>query len=145
MPFDSASLFDVSHLVTFLSGAAVGAAGTYMADRLTDQRRKQEAASEAKARFVALERQMPNLFSEFRQDLADKPELAIREFVVLPNERITFNHEHPRFVYYKSKHEAISNFVAMLVEAEFVEVVRSTPTSIYRLREPFVAHLTNGV
>lgn len=144
MPFDPSSLLDVSHLVTFLGGTAVGAAGTYMADRLTDQRRKQEAESEAQDRFSALERQMPNFFAELRQDLAGKPELAIREFVVLPNERVTFNHERPRFEYYESKHEAISNFVAMLVEVGFVEVVRSTSTPTYRLREQFIARLTNG-
>ena len=144
MPFDPASLLDVSHLVTFLGGAAVGAAGVYVADRLTDQRRKREAESEAQSRFSALERQMPNLFAELRKDLADKPELAIREFVVLPNERVTFNHERPRFQYYQSKHEAIANFVAMLVEAGFVEIVRPASTPIYRLREHFVARLTHG-
>ena len=144
MPFEPASLFDVSHLVTFLGGTAVGAAGTYMADRLTDQRRKQEAESEAKDRFAALERQMPNFFAKLRHDLADKPELAIREFVVLPNENVMFNHERPRFTYYESKHEAISNFVAMLVEAGFVEVMRSASTPIFRLRESFVVRLTGA-
>lgn len=144
MPFEPASLLDVSHLAAFLGGTAVGAAGTYVADRLTDQRRKQEAESEAKDRFSSLQRQMPNFFAELRQDLSDKPELAIREFVVLPNDRVTFNHERPRFEYYESKHEAISNFVALLVEAGLVEVVRSTSTPIYRLREHFVTRLASG-
>jgi hypothetical protein len=77
---------------------------------------------------------MPDLFAELRQDLAEKPDLAIREFVVLPNERVTFNHDRPRFQYYQSKHVAIANFVALLVEAGFVEIVRSTSIPIYRLR-----------
>lgn len=144
MPFDPASLLDVSHLVTFLGGTVVGAAGTYIADRFTDRRRRQEAESEAEDRFLALERKMPGLFAEIRSDLAGKPELAIREFVVLPNERVTFNHDRPRFEYYESEHEAVSNFVALLVESGFVEIVRSTSTPIYRLREPFVARLINS-
>lgn len=144
MSFDPTSLLDVSYLLTFLGGTAVGAAGTYVADRLTDQRRKKEAVSEAKSRFSMLERQMPDFFAEIRQHLADKPQLTIREFVVLQSEGNMFNHPHPRFEYYESKHPAISNFVAMLVEAEFVQVVRATSTPIYRLREHFVTHLTHG-
>jgi hypothetical protein len=141
VPFDPASLLDASHLAVFLGGAAVGAAGTYLADRFTDQRRKSEAESVDKARFKKLQIQMPEFFAELRTDLAANPNLAIREFVVLPDERVVFNHDHPRFAYYESKYAVAKNFAAMLVEAGYVEVVFSSDTPIFRLREVFVSRL----
>jgi hypothetical protein len=141
--FDLAALLDVSHLASFLGGTAVGAAGTYMADRLTDQRRRREAEAAKVSRFKDITRQMPSFIAELRADLNSNSELAIREFVVLPNERVTFNHDHPRFEYHESKHEAATNYVSLLVEADFVEVLRSSSTPIYRLREHFVALVKN--
>ena len=141
MTFDPSSLLDASHLVAFLGGTAVGAAGTYLADRLTDQRRKQETSKEDKARFSDLRKQMPAFLDEVGKDLQENPELSIREFVVLPNERITFIHDRPRFQYYEAKYPGIVNHISLLVEAGYVEVLRSTGTPIYRLRESLVANL----
>lgn len=141
MAFDASSLLDASHLVAFLGGTGVGAAGTYLADRLTDQRRKQEASKEDKARFLALRKQMPAFLDEVSKDLQANPELSIREFVVLPNERITFNHDRPRFQYYEVKCPGVVNHISLLVEGGYIEVVRATGTPIYRLRESLVAKL----
>lgn len=141
MDFDPSSLLDVSHLVAFLGGTAIGAAGTYLADRFTDQRRENETSKKEKARFSALRKQMPDFFDEIRKDLQTKPELSIREFVVLPHERITFNHDRPRFQYYEVKWPGIVNYISLLVEAGYVEVVRSTDIPIYRLRESLVTKL----
>jgi hypothetical protein len=141
MAFDPSSLLDFSHLAVFLGGTAVGAAGTYMADRFTDQRRKREVESEGHDRFVNLESQMSAFFAELRADLAAHPDLGIREFVLLPNERVMFNHDRQRFEYYESKYPGVQNWTALLVEAGFVEVIRETGTPIFRLREQFVARL----
>lgn len=142
MPFDPSTLLDVSHLAAFLGGTAVGAAGTYFADLFTDQRRRKESESKEKNKFALLQERMKGFFDEIRVDLLDKPELGIREFVVLPNERITFTHDHPRFEYYESKYPGVKNYVAMLVEADYVDLVRSTGTPIYRFKEEFVSKLS---
>lgn len=141
MAFDLTTLLDVTHLVTFLGGAMVGAAGTYMADRFTDQRRKGEAREDDRKRFENLYRQMPEFFAEIAADLEAKPELLIREFVVLPSPNVNFNHDKPRFQYYESAHIEIGNYVPLLVQTGYVDVMRSTGTPIYRLRENFVRHI----
>lgn len=141
MPFDPKSLLDVSYLVTFLGGTAVGAAGTYMADRFTDRRRAKEAEATAGSQFKRLAKQMPELFAELGRDLRENSGLMLREFVILPNERITFNHDKPRIEIYETKHPAAKNQVGILVSEGLVEVVRSTSTPIYRLTEPFVERL----
>lgn len=144
MPFDASTLLDASHLVAFLGGTAVGAAGKYLADRFTDQRHKNEAKAEANAQFSEIANQMPAFLAEVRTDLASHPELAIREFVVLPVRGVVFNHDRARFEYFESEHPAVANFVAMLLEAGYVEVLRATGTPIYRFKEPFVSRVRSG-
>jgi hypothetical protein len=145
MPFDPQSLLDVSHLTAFLGGTAVGAAGTYLADRFTDRRRAKEAEDAAGAQFRRVLRQMPDLISELQKDLRGNSHLLLREFVILPNERINFNHGQPRINIYESKHPAAKNQVGVLVQEGLVEVVRSSDTPIYRLTEAFAERLQGAV
>jgi hypothetical protein len=109
MPFDPNSLWDVSHLVAFVGGAAVGAAGTYLGDRFTDQRRKSEARSKADAEFARIKKLMPALIAELAADLRNSSEHVLREFVILGNERLRFMHDKPRIEIYETKHPAAKN------------------------------------
>lgn len=141
MAFDPASLFDVSHLATFLGGAAVGGAGQYLADRFTDQRRAQEMASDEKERFAQLNEVMSTLLQEMANDLKGDNSGAVREFVILPNERVRFNSRVPRFVYFESKHPNVRNQVALLVEAGYLQDVTVESAPIFRMRDGFVSML----
>jgi hypothetical protein len=49
MPFD---LLDAKLAATFLGGAAVGAAGKYLADKFTDQRHKMEEEQSERRKFA---------------------------------------------------------------------------------------------
>lgn len=138
MPFDPASLFDVSHLATFLGGAAVGGAGQYLADRFTDQRREQRKTSDEKKRFVNLHDLMPQLFHEMVKDLKVDQTATIREFVVCPNKNVTFNSSKPRFIYFESEHPSLRNQVTLLAEAGYVQDVTVGSAPIFRMREEFV-------
>jgi hypothetical protein len=144
MAFDPSSLLDASHLVAFLLGSAVGAAGTYMADRFTDQRRMAEAKRSANESFERVSKLMPELIAEIRTDLLANKEHVLREFVILHSERLRFNHDKPRIELYESKLPAAKNQVAVLVSAGYVSVVRATDIPIYRLEEHFVAKLENA-
>jgi hypothetical protein len=115
MAFDPATLLDASHLASFVGGAAVGAAGTYLADRFTDQRRTKEAVRAADAQFERVVRLMPSLIAEFRGDLRGNKDRVLREFIALPNERLTFNHDKPRIEIFETKHPAAKNQVGVLV------------------------------
>lgn len=150
MPF----AFDITHLVTFLSGTAVGAAGTYMADRFTDRRREQESRKTLDQKYEALRSLMPEFFAEIRNDLAETADLAAREFVVLPSPNAIFNHEKPRLEYYETNYPAIRNWIDMLEEASFVSRIdrdvagavsprpfETVLAPIFRLNEVFIARL----
>jgi len=141
MAFDPASLLDVTHLATFLGGALTGAAGTYLADRFTDQRRNSETHERNLNKLANLNLLMPEFFAEIREDLKTHPEKLIREFVLLPSPNVSFVHGQPRFQYYESKYPALKNYVSLLAESGYIDIVRPTGTPIYRLCEHFVTFL----
>lgn len=86
---------------------------------------------------------MDGLFQEMASDLKGDNSGAIREFVILPNERVVFNGSVPRFVYFESKHHDVRNQVALLAEAGYVQDVTVGSAPIFRMREEFVAMLRN--
>lgn len=138
MPFDPSSLLDVSHLVTFVGGAIVGAAGTYLGDRFTDSRRAKEQEAETKRAFNRLEGQMPTLLREMKADLQTPGSEMLREFVLLPNRRVTFNHSKPRFQYFADSHPKLQPQVDLLRDAGFVEELQSPNVPMYRMKEHLV-------
>lgn len=138
MPNEPATLFNISHLVTFLGGAAAGSAGTYLADKYTDQRRAKKAAQERKQRFSELQSLMKSLFEEIIIDLNGDNSGTIREFVILPNDRVTFNSSLPRFSYFESTHPHVRNQCALLREAGYIQDVSVGSAPIFRMSEEFV-------
>jgi hypothetical protein len=141
MAFDPSSLMDVSHLVTFVGGAILGAAGQYLGDRFTDSRRAKEQATEIKKSFKRLHDQMPDLLREMKADLKTEGSSMIREFVLLPNARVIFNHGKPRFQYFAEVHPHLQTQVDLIRDAGFVEELESTNVPMYRMRENFVEAL----
>jgi len=141
MSFDPSALLDVSHLVTFVGGAIVGGAGQYLADRFTDQRRKQDSTSEAQKKFVQVKAAMPALVAEMLQDLNNDQSQSIREFVVTPNKRVTFNSSKPRFIYYEDDLNGLRLHVDRLFEGGYLDDVTVGNAPIYRMREHFVVLL----
>jgi hypothetical protein len=93
-----------SHSLAFLLGAATGAAGQYLADKYTDQRRRQEARSAVDTRWSKIQTAMPALIQEMKKDLSENS--LVREFIVLPNNRVPFGvgKLQPRFRYYEDEH-----------------------------------------
>ena len=139
---DLNSLLDPSHLLTFLGGTAVGAAGKYYADKFTDQRKKKEERVEQEAAYDKLAKSMPDLIAEMRADLLREADRFIRELVVLPNERVIFNSECPRLAYYESQHPGLRAKIAALADAGHLKTVRIEGAPIYRFRESFAERLT---
>lgn len=139
MSFDPSSLLDVSHLVTFLAGVAVACGGQYMADLFTDKRREKEGTASEKKQFRELRKVMPALFAEMKQDIEGDKSASVREFVLLPNERVMFNSGKKRFVYFANVHDDLQVKVERLLHAGFL--TDETPSSgvpIFRMQESFV-------
>lgn len=141
MAFDPSTLLDVSHLVTFVGGAMVGAAGQYLGDRFTDSRRAKEQASEIKKSFKRLQEQMPDLLQEMKADLQTAGSSMIREFVLLPNARVSFNQSKPRFQYFAEVHPHLQTQVDLMRDAGFVDELDSANVPMYRMREHLVEEL----
>lgn len=141
MAFDPSTLLDVSHLVTFVGGAMVGAAGQYLGDRFTDSRRAKEQASEIKKSFKRLQEQMPDLLQEMKADLQTSGSSMIREFVLLPNARVSFNHSKPRFQYFAEVHPHLQTQVDLMRDAGFKDELDSAKVPMYRMREHLVEEL----
>lgn len=137
-------MLDASHLATFLGGAAIGCAGQYLADRFTDQRRKQEGRSEATRHFDSVRSDMPGLFTEMAQDLKRDGSRSIREFVISPSKRVTFNGNKPRFMYYEDEHPNLRVQVDRLEATGYVEDVTLSNAPIFRMRESFVQLLRDN-
>lgn len=143
MPFDPSSLLDISHLVTFLGGAAVGGTGKYLADRFTDQRRRQEGAQSVQRRFKELNAIMPELLNEMANDLRGDTTGSIREFVLCPNRRTMFNSSKPRFTYFETEHPSLQNNIDLLNAEGWLDDVTVGNAPIFRMTEQFVILLKN--
>src|SRR6266404_3583684 len=130
MPFDPSSLLDVSYLVTFLGGAALGATGKHLADLFTDRRREQESARAQLRNFKDLHARMPDLLKAMAESLRNDADGWTREFMVLPNPGITFGGlSKPRFRYNESEYPNLRNQIDLLRTEGYLEdaTIQSTP------------------
>lgn len=135
------SMLDATHLLIFLIGASAGAAGTYLADKYTDKRRKIERDSKINRQFAELDAKMSKLFDEMATDLRDDVSKVAREFVVMPSRSTIFNVSKPRFSYFETDHSELRNQVAMQLAAGYLTDVTVGSAPIYSFNEPFVTLL----
>ena len=128
-----------SSVIGFLIGTVTGAAGTYYAEKYTDERREREYKRKVKKEFLNLKKQMPELITEFKNDLSEKRNGLIREFFVLPNKRVCLGgSEKPRFIYYEDDHENLLAKIDLLEAKGFLVDVTTKNTPILRMTEEFV-------
>jgi hypothetical protein len=126
-----------THSLAFLLGAMTGAAGQYLADKYTDQRRRQEAAATVNSEWLRLTAKMPALFAEMNADL--KGNALVREFFVLPNVNVSLGgSSQPRFTYYESTHPNLRAMLGILEEAGYIRDVTVSNVPIYRMSETFI-------
>jgi hypothetical protein len=134
----------LTHSIAFLSGALTGAAGKYLADKYTDQRHRQEEQAAVDRRWAKIQAAMPALIQEMKGDLTRQP--LVREFVVLPNERISFGvgQSQPRFRYFEDEHPNLRGQLAILEAAGYIRDVTPVNAPIYRMSEDFVDQVTRN-
>jgi len=120
-------------------GAFTGAAGKYLADKYTDKRRSKEKETGKRKIFLNLAEKMPELIKEMQEDLSKPEWMVIREFYILPNDRVSFNSGGERCLfYYEDQHENLKHKIKLLVNNGFVGDVTHTNTPKYRMIEEFV-------
>lgn len=137
---ERALAFDlVSTLAGFLAGTATGAAGKYLADRMTDQRRRQESQCEAKDRLKSIRAIAPGLLEELATDLQQNR--VLREVIILPNRRIQYSHLHDRIVLYEEERPHVRNEMSVLCNADHARQTQAGNYPLYVLQEAFVSLL----
>lgn len=127
-----------SYFLTFLLGTAIGSAGSYFASKYTDKRREKETTRNALTTLKKVQKIMPNLIQEMKEDFNNPELISVREFVVLPNDRVIFNSgRQRRFVYFEDKHEDLRGKISILENHYFIQDVTPGNTPIYRISEEF--------
>jgi hypothetical protein len=134
-------LIDASHLLTFIIGAATGAAGTYFADKATDNRRKKQAINDRVKKFRVAYAQMPELFAEMAADLNSPTGAVVREFVLVPSRATMFNPSAPVFLYYESEHRDLKAKARLLADDGFVVDAAVNAVPRYRMLPDFATLL----
>lgn len=130
---------DVSHLVTFLIGTLTGAAGHYLGEKYSDQRREKESARRRTRDFKLLLEKMPALLKEMHGDLQTDSENMVREFFVMPSKGAMIGlADKKRFRYNENEHESLREKLDFLERAGFIDAIRRSNAPIYRLEEHFV-------
>lgn len=128
----------VSYCATFLLGVATGAAGTYFADKFTDQRRSSERNRERMKNFLDVRSQMPELIAEMKDDLSSDELKLCREFFVESKNILISSKTKKRFIYFKEDHDSILEKAALLESYDFVDDITTGNVKLYRMTEEFV-------
>ena len=126
-----------TYILTFLLGAATGAAGNYLALKYTDRRRDSEESKKENNTFKKIIVQMPELIAEMKADFSKKENSFVREFFILPHDKIPCNSQEPRFAYYENQHQDLKGKMSILENRGYIIDVSISDTPIYRLTEEF--------
>lgn len=87
---------------------------------------------------------MLDLLEEMKADLQTPGSSMIREFVLLANARLQFNHNKPRFQYFAEVHPQLQAQVDLMRDAGFVHQLDSAQVPMYRMREHLVEELNKN-
>jgi len=133
----------LSLVVGFLTGAFTGAAGHYLGEKYTDERRSKDAILKLDTEWKVLESRFPKVIAEMKEDVR-KPELSsVRRFFV-KSKRTSVNSSEASFVYHTDEHPDISAAVAHLEELGYIEDITTGNCPLYRMRENFVDNLRSS-
>ena len=89
--------------------------------------------------FADLENKAPKLIAEMREDLRKKP--LVRQFVLIPNRRVSYNAGSPQFIYFEDEHEFLSSIMTIMLHAGAIYDARMNRVPRYNFTEEFVRFL----
>ena len=127
--------------VGFLIGTATGAAGSYMADRFTDQRRDSKAAKERDRIWKDIERRFPGFIAEMRKDFSGESGQKVRAFFVMNSRHTLGGYSEPSFEYYDDVHTDIKPALLLLEKYGYISDITKRDTPFYRVDESLVDRL----
>lgn len=90
-------------------------------------------------RFADLERKLPNLLAEIRQDLSEDP--LVRQIILLSKRFMYTPGRTPYFVYYYEAHEKLDSMLTVMQHYGAVYDISFNDVPRYNLTEEFVSFL----
>lgn len=129
------------YLGVLVFGYLLGALKPFLGEVLANWWRRRQARKRRDEQFREMREKMPALLEEMQKDLDEHP--YIREFIVLNKRAIQFQHEKPRFEYYRDEHDSLYGKLSILENHGLIEPVPHPNTSMYRLSEEFVDRVKN--
>lgn len=130
-----------SLLIGFLTGATTGAAGTYLADKFTDQRREKQRAKEKKQLWSDIEKKFPLVIAEMMEDFLPTKNRHVRAFFVKKSTAIMGFVSEPAFEYCPEKHPDIRAAVLYLQQHGFISDITTGNCPMYRIHEKMIDQL----
>ena len=89
--------------------------------------------------FRDLEGKVPKLLAEMRQDLQQHP--LVRQFVLLPNKRVSYSMSYRQFLYFEEAHEDLRSVMTIMLQAGAIFDARFNSVPRYDFNEDFVRFL----
>lgn len=126
----------------FLVGALTGAAGQYLADRFTDQRRSRDSKRASTRALRLLEDEIPDLFKALRADVIDDP--TVRLCVVVPSPGVKFHAGDAYFAYAETEIPNVRNKFLILANRGHVDERLGYDLPLFVLTEDFVTALKSS-
>jgi len=131
-----------SLLVGFLTGTATGAAGSYFAIKYTEKRQLKEAKHSLLKKLKNLEKQMPQFFSEVREDYKNPENALKRDFYILRKGNVL--NVKGCLVYYHDDHPDLEDVLALLESEGFVFDITETNVPKYQFSNKFIDFIKTG-
>ena len=132
----------IAYAAAFLLGALTGAAGKYLADKYTDQRRHKETLKREAEAFQKMVAIMPDLLGEMKADISMAQHATWRDlYVIKQGYSLCFSGQF--FIYKDDGKNCYLNKANLLQESGFLANLNTDPhkSPHFRLKEHFVETL----
>jgi hypothetical protein len=134
----------LSYAITLIIGLIIGVFAPYLSGILMDRRKRNELEKSVSSQYSEVERKIPNLINEMREDFSDPNNSAIRTFFIIPKRSIVFNHPGIYISYYEDEHQNLKDQISLLADYGYIFDVTESNTPKYQLDEGFLEFLKSN-
>ncbi|MBU4609641.1 hypothetical protein IMZ29_03475 [Achromobacter sp. GG226] len=131
----------VSLGVGLVIGVVTGAAGAYLADKFTDDRRRRQLVHQEDKKWKDVEDRFPKLIAEMRSDFSTPDGRNVRAFFIKTSNTVMGFVSEPSFEYHTDKHPDLRPAMLLLIEHGFISDITPAGTPMYRVHEKLVDRL----